>query len=322
MSGVRVAIVGAGRMGTHHARVVAETPGVRLGVVVDADPLRAELLASGHGCPASSRLDPVLGCDAAIVATPPATHRDISIALLDAGVPLLVEKPLSDDLDEVRSILDTARTRRVPLTCGFVERHNPVVETVRGLLREDGLARHLVALRHSPPDPVATTHVVYDLLIHDIDLALLLCGESWSGRITGTVGAPGGLDVADCTLTTVRGDVITCSASRAAHRKTRRLELSTPERQLSVDLLRRTLTVYQHVQHESVRGGYRAQTVLELPFVRELGEPLAIQLRHFLALVRGEADPELERETLLPPHEVAAALLRGTLEPAPAVASR
>jgi hypothetical protein len=79
---------------------------------------------------------------------------------------------------------------------------------------------------------------------------------------------------------------------------------------LELDLLRRTITVYQHVGHLTALGdaGYRAQTVMDLPFVREAGEPLALQLAHFVALVRCEADPELERASLLAPHEAMALL--------------
>jgi predicted dehydrogenase len=311
---LRLALIGAGRMGAHHARVVSQSPGVALDVVIDRDPGRAELVASLAGARHGGDPDLALGCDAAIVATNAETHWEVAASLLGAGIPLLVEKPLSPRLEEARLIVGTSHSLGVPVTCGFVERFNPVVGTAERLMQEDfGPALHLVGIRHSPPDAAGGLSVVHDLLIHDVDLALRLCAGGWTGQAVGGIWASpwtGTAEIADCTLLLGGGTVATCSASRMSQRKVRSLSVATERAMLELDLLRRTITVYQHVGHLTALGdaGYRAQTVMDLPFVREAGEPLALQLAHFLALVRGEADPGLERANLLAPHEAVALL--------------
>jgi predicted dehydrogenase len=311
---LRLALIGAGRMGAHHARVISQSPGVALGVVIDRDPDRAELVASMAGARRGTDPDLALDCDAAIVATNAETHWEVAAGLLSAGIPLLVEKPLSPLLEEARLIVGTSRSLGVPVTCGFVERFNPVVRTAERLMHEDfGPALHLVGIRHSPPDAAGGLSVVHDLLIHDVDLALRLCAGGWTGQVVGGIWTSpwgGTAEIADCTLLLGGGTVATCSASRMSQRKVRSLSVATERAMLELDLLRRTITVYQHVGHLTALGdaGYRAQTVMDLPFVREAGEPLALQLAHFAALVRGETDPELERVSLLAPHEAVALL--------------
>ena len=335
---LRLALIGAGRMGAHHARVVSQSPGVALDVVIDRDAGRAELVASLGGARHGTDCDLALGCDAAIVATNAETHSDVAATLLGAGIPLLVEKPLSPLLGEARLIVEASCRLGVPVSCGFVERYNPVVRTAERLMQEDfGPALHLVAIRHSPPpeaplkapdNPEAALKaldngdanrvqtglsVVHDLLIHDVDLALRLSAGGWTGQAVGGIWASpwtATAEIADCTLLLSGGAVATCSASRMSQRKVRSLSVATERAMLELDLLRRTITVYQHVGHLTALddAGYRAQTVMDLPFVREAGEPLALQLAHFLALVRGEADPDLERASLLGPHEAVAVL--------------
>lgn len=315
MNRTRLAVVGAGRMGTHHAKAIARMDEADMALVVDVDPVRAELLAAAAGGRPSTRLEDVLACDAAIVATPPETHLDVALQLMRAEMPLLVEKPLAGDIEQARQLLDASARRRAPVTCGFVERFNPVVATAARIVADSGPVVHFVAIRHSPPDPYVTTSVVHDLLVHDIDLALRACAGAWTGEVSGGVWLRDGTaEIADCTLVTDAGAVATLSASRMSQRKVRHLEMSTPTHQLELDLLRRTITVYRHVRHEAPgEGGYRAETVMDIPFIHESGEPLILQLRHFLALARGEIDPAAERAQLLAAHEVAAKVEAGAL---------
>lgn len=326
---LRIALIGAGRMGTHHARVISQAPDATLGVVIDRERSRAELVASLAGAPVADDLGAALACQAAVVATNAETHHDLALTLMEAGIPVLVEKPLSPSLAEVRAMVGASRMLGVPMTCGFVERFNPVVRTAQRLMQDDfGPALHAVGIRHSPPDAAGGLSVVHDLLIHDVDLALRFCAGEWPGTAVGSTwvsprtAVP---EIADCTLQTAGGAVATCSASRMGQRKIRTHTLATERALLELDLLRRTITVYQHVGYLAALddAGYRAQTVVDLPFVREAGEPLALQLAHFLALVRGEADPEVERASLVAPHEAVAMLdqSQGTQPISRAVAS-
>lgn len=308
---LRIALVGAGAMGNLHARVISESVRARLYAVVDPDITRAEAIADQVGCLATSDLEVAARSDAVIVATPTETHHDVAMALLAAGKPLLIEKPLAADYGEVLAITKEAEMRGVPLKCGFVERFNPVVNLALELL--DSPPIHMVALRHSPPNPRVTSSVLADLLVHDIDLSIQFAGFERPEKVIGTTWVPeGGIaEIADCTLQFPDRMVATLSASRQSQRKIRSIVLTTPTMLIDLDLLRQDVTVYRHVMHEPVPGaatGYRAQTVIDIPFVRQAGEPLSLQFEHFLDLIGGGGDLDEERRRLLPAHEVLARL--------------
>jgi predicted dehydrogenase len=308
---LRIGLVGAGAMGANHARVVTTSPLATLSVLVDPDEERAASLAAHAGAKATTDLAATHECDAVIVASPTPGHAPIALDLIDRGLPLLVEKPLAADLTAAQTIVDAAADQDIPLMCGFVERFNAAVSTAADVL--DDTPVHVVSIRHSPPTPRTTTSVVYDLLIHDIDLALRFAGDADVDGVSGATSYhpdTGTAEVADCTLRLTSGAVATLSASRASQRKIRTLLLATPTALIELDLLRQDVTVYRHVREAMVAGsaGYRAETIVDIPFVRHRGEPLALQFEHFVRLVRGEIDPATERSTLIAPHQVAAQL--------------
>lgn len=305
-------------MGTNHARVIAASPVADLLAVVDTDGDRAMRLAASTGAAASTVLDAVFGCDAVIVACTTEHHTAVALELLERGIPLLIEKPLATELEQVETILSASARYGVPLMCGFVERFNAAITTTAGLLTEPPL--HAVSLRHSPRTPRIATSVVYDLLIHDIDLVVGL----FQGRNVEVVAgaapaepATGVAEVADCTLQFTGGSVATLSASRSSQRKIRSFMVTTPSVLIDVDLLRQDVTVYRNISQGLVgeTPGYRAETVIDIPFVRHRGEPLVLQFEHFIRLVRGDVDPAAERAALLTPHQVAATLIDVTREP-------
>lgn len=307
---IRIALIGAGSMGANHARVLADSSRARLQVVVDSHLDRARQLADKAGCAFGSDLTAAKDCDAVILATPTETHVDVAMSLLDAGRPLLIEKPVATELADVVRLLDVSRTRGVPVMCGFVERFNPVIGAALSMV--DEAPQHILAVRHSPQTPHIATSVVFDLLIHDIDLAFQFTGgaplerlhaASWASPSTGTS------EVTDCTIEFEQGTIATLSASRASQRKIRLFSVTTPSSLIELDLLRADISVYRHVRQEQLVEGattYRAETIVDIPFVRHAGEPLALQLEHFLDLLNGSVDAEAERRAMIAPHDVAA----------------
>lgn len=185
---VRIAVVGLGAMGANHVRAIQAHPSAVLSGVCDTDPERAAAIGESLGIPSCSSIDDLQPSDAVVLATPTAFHAEDALSLLATGIPLFVEKPLADDLVLVQALIDTATAGGVPLMCGFVERFNPAVACARELIDEPPI--HVLAVRHSPHNPRATASVVYDLLIHDIDLVLNLLDQevasvvSQSGRAT------------------------------------------------------------------------------------------------------------------------------------------
>lgn len=294
-------------MGALHARVVATGSDTALAWVVDPDEARGRELAGRYGSQwrPDVQFDAV---DAVIVAAPTQFHHEIAISILDAGLPLLLEKPLGDSIDECREIVELARSNGGVLMCGLLERFNPAVRTAADIARDP---LHVTTRRHSPYAERIRTGVAGDLLIHDIDMVLRLFGSE-PETYACTFGyfesrsVTGSEDVADATLGLSGGRIASLSVSRIAQTKVRSLVVSELGRSIEVDLLRQSITVYRDAGssdfHED--AGYTQQTIIDIPVIRHLGEPLQLQLEHFCDLIRGDADPTVEIDSLLPPHEV------------------
>lgn len=310
MSNLRMALVGAGTMGANHARVVTETPRASLGIVIDIDPDRARQLAERYGVASSSNTADAAQFDAAILATSTAAHAETAVQLLEAGTPLLIEKPIATAPSDVERVCDASKRLGVPIACGFVERFNPVLDTAMKLLTEEPI--HIVTMRHSPATPRIADSVIYDLLIHDIDLALRFMANGEVTKVSGVSWTPpmgATTEIADCSLQFSDRGVATLSANRYGQRKLRSVQIFTSSTLADLDLLRSDLTIYRHVRHEQSDAPraltYRSETVIDIPFVRHIGEPLARQLDHFLDLVVHDADPEAEIESIIAPHRIA-----------------
>ena len=300
---MKLAVVGAGAMGRHHARVIGESQAT-LAVVVDSDMSLAESVAGTYSAKAASSLEAVEACDGVVLATPTPLHMSMAKDLLHAGIPTLVEKPLVSPLGEAATLVEYSRQTDVPLACGFVERFNPAVRTSLDLLESPPL--HFLAVRHSPREERMTNSVVHDVAIHDIDLALRFC-EGPVFVASGVGWVPPGrkeLEIVDASLRLGSGAIATISSNRWTQRKVRSIAVATESQLLEIDLLRQDVTVYHHLSHEIVGADYRANTVVDIPFVRHTGEPLSLQLQHFLKLINGDADPEKERRSILAPHLV------------------
>ena len=298
-------------MGANHARVVSESSRASLEVIVDVDGDRAAAMASRYGTRSALDLEAALECDAVILCTPTQIHVPSALAVIEAGVPILVEKPVALDLADVEQICRAAIEGDVALACGFVERFNPVITLARQLLDEPPI--HILGMRHSPTDPRNVGSVVHDLLIHDLDLALLLFGGDPIDRVSGgSWSAPGseGPEIADCTIRFASGGLATLSASRVGQRKLRSIQVLTSTHLLDLDLLRADVTVYRNVRQEqpevTVAPTYRAETIVDIPFVRHAGEPLALELEHFLDLCEGRGDRSTEIDRIMASHSLAA----------------
>lgn len=311
---VRVGLVGAGSMGSLHARVLSQHARTELAVVVDPDLGAARTVTEAWGGTAAAELDDPAAVDAVVLATPTENHHALGRRILEAGVPLLVEKPISVDIAEVRDLVELARTRGVPLTCGFVERFNPAVTMALGIVEEP---LHVRAVRHSPYAGRIRTGAADDLAIHDIDLAIRVAGRPPTA-VRATFGsfhpesAPGAEDVADFTLDFGGGVCATLTASRIAQRRERTLVIGGIDIQVEVDLLRQDVTVYRHVGNRMVENlAYRQQTIIDIPVFQARGEPLMAQLDNFVGLVGGTVDARAELEGILPAHDVIAAARAG-----------
>jgi predicted dehydrogenase len=306
---LKVGLIGLGVMGSNHARIINESESASLHMVFDANKSVCERAASSWNTTAALSFEQMEECDAIVVATSTASHVAIADHFLNAGKALLIEKPLCGTLEETREIIARSKTQKTVLTCGFVERFNPAVTTALKLLNEP--VRHLWSYRHSPFNPRASSGVVTDLLIHDLDLTTRLAPSGSLPKVGASLWKPAEhsfTETADCTLQYGSEMTAVQSASRWGQRKIREIRISTDSLLMEIDLLRVTVTTYQNRSQQATPGEpmtYRSETMIEVPFVRHAGEPLGLQFEHFVDLIRGSADREAELATLEAPHVLA-----------------
>ena len=310
---LRIGLVGAGSMGSLHARVVATSDLTTLAWIADPDADRGRALADRFDV--DWMPEPDLGSvDAVIVAAPTQCHHDIASRVIANGTPLLLEKPLADNLIHASDLVAQAAASGSILMCGLLERFNPAVRTACDIVKDP---RHISTVRHSPYAERIRTGVSGDLLIHDLDLVLRIVGgvpvaQSCHFGLFEPRSDAGSEDVADATLRFEGGQIASLSASRIAQRKVRSLTMAEVGRLIEVDLLRQDITVYRHVQASGFDedAGYSQQTIIDIPVVRHLGEPLQLQLQHFIGLIDGVNDRDSELVGMLAPHIVLDELIR------------
>lgn len=308
MAQTRIALVGAGNMGSHHARVVAQSERAELAYLIDPREDVGREVAERYGAEWLPELPALSNVDAVIVAAATEAHYPLAMQVLGENRPLLIEKPVADSLLRTREILDLAEARDVPFMCGLLERYNPAVLTARSLIDQP---LHVVATRHSPYAPRIRTGVAWDLLVHDVDLAINIVGSAPTS-VDATLGFfhpesnPHAEDVAETVLGFDSGAIAHISASRIGQRKVRQLAIHEVDRLIEVDLLRRDVVIYRHVSENSVDDGrgYRQQTVIEIPEITSSQEPLTTQFLRFLDIIDGTVDAAAERATIAPSHEV------------------
>ncbi len=237
---LRVAVVGAGHMGRHHARIYAELDTCELVAVVDKDASRAEALTSKHGGKTLTSIDELPpDLDAATVAVPTVHHAEVGITLMERGIALLVEKPLAPDRDAAARLLETSRRTHRLLQVGHSERFNPVVQA---MLRMEVTPQFIETQRISPfTFRSADIGVVFDMMIHDIDIVLHLVQQPVSQVDAVGVAVLGEHeDVANARVRFANGTVVNLTASRLALKTERRIRVFAPTGYLSMDYQRKS----------------------------------------------------------------------------------
>ncbi|HEY7697386.1 MAG TPA: Gfo/Idh/MocA family oxidoreductase [Vicinamibacteria bacterium] len=279
----KVGVMGVGHLGSRHARLYAESAGAELVGVADVDIERARAVAASHGVRAVADFTELVSeIDAASVAVPTVSHRDVTLRLLDAGVHVLVEKPIAASLPEAREMVDLAREKALVLAVGHTERHNPAVEA---LLRGPRDPRFIEVHRLGSFSPRSLDiDVVLDLMIHDLDVVSTLVGQEVSSLEA--VGVPvltGRIDIANARLRFANGCVANVTASRVSQEKIRKLRFFEWERYVSLDYQKQEAVSYRLVRSPGAAPEIRREDLTVLP-----DEPLRRELEDFLhAVVTG-----------------------------------
>jgi predicted dehydrogenase len=308
---LRVAVIGVGHLGRHHARLLASMDGVELVGVVDTLPGRAGEVGAQFGVPSfSSAADIAPGSvDAVTIAVPTASHVDVAMPFIEQGVSVLVEKPLASSVAEADRLLDAARNRRVVLAAGHTERFNPAVVAALPLVSSPKFIE--IHRLGTFPERSLDIDVIFDLMIHDLDLLLAAVrSEVTSIEAVGVNVLTPRTDIANARLRFASGCIANLTASRISRDKVRKVRFFQRDSYLSIDYAAQEVEVYRLVAQNGrpvIAGGK-----LDVTF----DEPLRAELADFVDAVRRGREPGVSgaagREALALATQVAQAMDHGS----------
>jgi len=296
---VRVGVIGIGNMGWHHARVLSLLRDAELVGVADPDAERGGLAVQQFNCRWFPDYTTMLAeVEAVCIAVPTLLHHRVGMACLQAGLHVLIEKPIAATQEEAAELIQAAEAAGRLLQVGHIERFNPAFRELLKVVASEEVVV-LEARRHSPnADRANDVSVVLDLMIHDIDLVLELAASPVV-RLAAAGGrsAAGPIDYVNATLGFANGVVASLTASKMAHRKIRSLSAHCRSSLMETDFLNRNLRIHRR-SHESVSADHGELLYRNDGFIEEVSttsiEPLYAELEHFLQCVRGRETPAVD----------------------------
>jgi len=311
---VKLAVIGCGRMGKLHARVVSEMPAAELVGVADNNIAAAESVAAQRGCRAvADAADLVDAADGAIIATPTISHIETALPFVEAGKHVLIEKPLTDNLDEGRKFIERAHRHHAVVQVGHAERFNPAVMA----MKKHAIQPKFIESHRISPYTFRSTDVgvVLDMMIHDIDIVLMLagCDEVTAVDAVGVNVIGATEDIANARVRFANGCIANITASRLAIKTERKVRVFSTEAYLSVDYQVKTgLVVKKSANLDLVqmarkmdaddladlaqRGDYRDLVNVEQLKVDDSTEPLRLQAEAFVQSIERGVTPEVSAE--------------------------
>ncbi|MHC4064090.1 MAG: Gfo/Idh/MocA family oxidoreductase [Planctomycetota bacterium] len=309
---LRTAVIGAGHMGRHHARLYHDLPESELVAVVDIDADRAGEYATKYDATPLTDVAALLelDLDAATVAVPTVAHEEVAAGLIESGVGVLIEKPLAPDTASCRRLLDLANAHGCILQVGHSERFNPVA---RVMDRMGVHPRFIEAHRISPfTFRSADIGVVFDMMIHDIDILLhLVPSRDYQVRAVGVSVLSRHEDIANARVEFANGCVANLTASRLALKTERKIRVFCPDAYLSMDYQRKSgiaikkdanLDLLKLAKEKDLTdltqvGGLDFGSMVNVePLQVDDVEPLRAELQAFLEAVRSRTTPAVSGE--------------------------
>jgi predicted dehydrogenase len=297
---LRLAVIGVGHLGRHHARILSSLPGVDLVAVADTNRARAEEIAAANGTRAAYDHRDLLGqVDAVTIAVPTERHHEVSLAFLNARVPVLVEKPIARSLAEADEMIAAAADAGVLLAVGQTERFNPALAAARPLVTDPRFVE--VHRLGTFPERSLDIDVVFDLMIHDLDVVLsMVDSDVESLEAVGVPVITNRVDIANARLRFANGCIVNLTASRISRERVRKIRFFQPSTYVSIDYATQKVEVYRLVAgsgsapndvaqgRPSIEGGEIA-VPNEEPLKRELADFVAAIAERRAPTVTGEA---------------------------------
>ena len=283
---LRLAVIGVGHLGRHHARIAAALDGVEFVAAVDLKEDRASAAVAGTSARALTNAAELSGSvDAVVVAVPTAEHLDVARPFLERGVHVLVEKPMASTLADADALIDLAARGGATLAVGHTERFNPAVQAALPILKTP---RFIEVHRLSGfPERSLDIDVVFDVMIHDLDL--LLAVERTEVVSVDAIGVPvltPKVDIANVRLKFASGCIANVTASRISKDQVRKVRFFQPDMYVSVDYAAQELEVWRLSPQPGGRPAIEGGQVKV-----ERDEPLRRELADFVDAIRQKRAP-------------------------------
>ncbi|HEY0285208.1 MAG TPA: Gfo/Idh/MocA family oxidoreductase [Vicinamibacterales bacterium] len=272
---IRVAVIGVGALGKHHARILAALPDAELVGIVDVNEARAREIGGLVNAPAFTNASDVLGrVDAVTVAVPTESHCGVALPFLQRGIGVLVEKPLARTTAEAQQMIDAAQGSGAVFGVGHTERYNPAVAAVRPLLDHPRFIE--VHRLGTFPDRSLDIDVVFDLMIHDLDVVLsIVPSDIVAVEAVGVAVLTQKPDIANARLKFESGCIANITASRISKDRVRKIRIFQRDAYLSVDYAAQEVERWRLVKGNgampAIDGGKLA-IAQEEPLRRELAD--------------------------------------------------
>lgn len=307
---VRVAVIGVGHMGRHHVRKYHEMAGAELVAVIDRNLDRAREIAQPFGTQVASAWSPELNVQAVSIAVPTVHHLAVARPLIEAGIPVLIEKPLAGSVAEADEITRLARAHKTIVAVGHTERFNPAVRAVDRL----GIRPKFIETHRISPFTFrsADVGVVFDMMIHDIDIVQHLIRQPLERVDAVGVNVLGPHeDIANARVGFAQGAVANLTASRLALKTERKLRIFSESAYVSLDYqtksgvaitLDQNLDVIQFARERNIddlsqlAGTDFGKMVQVEPLTIEAKDALEDELESFLNAVRNGTPPPVTAE--------------------------
>lgn len=315
-SPIRVAVVGVGEFGRNHVRVWREIPGAELAGVFDTDTERAARVAAEFSTRAFPSLEALIaeGVTGASLAVPTKAHAAVGATLLESGLDVLVEKPIATTVEEADRLIAAARGGRRILQVGHVERFNPAVVAAEKILSRP-LFFEVHRLGIFTPRSL-DIDVVYDVMIHDLDILLTLVDAPVTDlRAVGIPVVTDKVDIAHARLEFSTGTVANLTASRVSTERVRKMRFFQEHEYVSLDFGRQD--VLRIRVKAGAPGGDGGTGQPEIGFEKwptEPEEPLRAEMRAFLESVRTRRAPVVDGAAGRAALELADRVMTGILE--------
>lgn len=299
MEHIRVGVIGVGRMGLHHCRIYSNLRQVDFAGVFDIDDKAAAKASARYNIPAAESVDDLLEqVDAVSIATPTPPHFDLVRQCLEKGVNVLVEKPLTETLDQAQELTRVAEASGLIVQVGHIERFNPTYKELKNVL--ENMSVLAISFNRLSPYQGSNTDVdvVLDLMTHDLDLVLDLIQEKPIHiNATGFKVFSDNLDHAVVQLSFISSPLVTITASRVTEQKIREINVTAHGAYIEADLMNKNISVHRRASGEYLNQNhgnvkYYQESIVERILVPQV-EPLFGEIEDFINCITKEKSPRV-----------------------------